>query len=85
MGEATSPLTDAGCSLPMARRPCRRRCWLATFCGSLAFWIGLAADPLPQQVEHPFRNLAAWLREVQQYGDFHVVLLLRRICTRQQQ
>ncbi|CAN0522424.1 unnamed protein product [Ectocarpus sp. 12 AP-2014] len=41
----------------------RLRCWLVVFGGTLAWWVGLAADPSLQQAEHPFRNLAAWLRE----------------------
>lgn len=60
------------CLLIMVRRHRRSRCWLVAFGGSLACWAASAADPLPQQVEHPFRNLAAWLREV---SYVHVVLL----------
>ncbi|CAN0232300.1 unnamed protein product, partial [Ectocarpus sp. 4 AP-2014] len=41
----------------------RLRCWLVAFGGTLACWVALAADPSLQQAEHPFRNLAAWLRE----------------------
>ncbi|CAM9791700.1 unnamed protein product, partial [Discosporangium mesarthrocarpum] len=31
---------------------------------ALACWFASAGDPALQHVEHPFRNLAAWLREV---------------------
>ncbi|CAM9317741.1 unnamed protein product [Ectocarpus fasciculatus] len=41
----------------------RLRCWLVAFGGTLACRMALAADPSLQQAEHPFRNLAAWLRE----------------------
>lgn len=50
--------------LTMVRHRRRSRCWLVAFGGTLACCAVSAMDPLPQQVEHPFRNLAAWLREV---------------------
>lgn len=44
---------------------------------SFAWWPALAADPMAQHVEHPFRNLAAWLRAVSKDAAFARSSVLR--------
>ena len=48
----------------MARKMKKSRYRLMGLGEALIFWVASSADPLAHQVDHPFRNVAAWLRQV---------------------
>lgn len=54
----------------MSRHDLGMRLFLVMWSVSFAWWPALAADPMAQHVEHPFRNLAAWLRAVSKDAAF---------------
>lgn len=54
----------------MSRYDLGMRLILVMWSVSFAWWPALAADPMAQHVEHPFRNLAAWLRAVSKHAAF---------------